>query len=253
MCASATAPTASRRSSPSARSWRAACCAMSGACSKCRSARSTSSPSWCRRIRPTPVTLKQAIEDEPRLQRGRRGRPARRARCSQIAETLEGLYSNASTHAAGIVIGDRPLDELVPLYRDPKSRHAGDPVQHEMGRAGGPREVRLSRPEDADDTARRRRACSRRRGIEIDLGEDSARRQEDLRDARARRDGRRVPGGKRRHAQGARRDARRPFRGHHRARRALPAGPDGQHPDLLRAQARPGERPTTSIRSSSRC
>ena len=39
----------------------------------------------------------------------------------QIAQTLEGLYSNASTHAAGIVIGDRPLEELVPLYRDPKS------------------------------------------------------------------------------------------------------------------------------------
>ena len=53
-----------------------------------------------------------------------------------IAERLEGLYSNASTHAAGIVIGDRPLTELVPLYRDPKSDDAGDPVQHEMGRAG---------------------------------------------------------------------------------------------------------------------
>src|SRR5665811_1994258 len=38
-----------------------------------------------------------------------------------IAQTLEGLYSNASTHAAGIVIGDRPLNELVPLYRDPRS------------------------------------------------------------------------------------------------------------------------------------
>ena len=30
-------------------------------------------------------------------------------------------YSNASTHAAGVVIGDRPLIELVPLYRDPKA------------------------------------------------------------------------------------------------------------------------------------
>ena len=39
----------------------------------------------------------------------------------EIAQKLEGLYSNASTHAAGIVIGDRPLDQLVPLYRDPKS------------------------------------------------------------------------------------------------------------------------------------
>jgi DNA polymerase-3 subunit alpha len=34
---------------------------------------------------------------------------------------LEGLYRHASTHAAGVVIGDRPLDELVPLYRDPRS------------------------------------------------------------------------------------------------------------------------------------
>ena len=34
---------------------------------------------------------------------------------------LEGLYRNASTHAAGLVIGDRPLRELVPLYKDTKS------------------------------------------------------------------------------------------------------------------------------------
>lgn len=38
-----------------------------------------------------------------------------------IAQKLEGLYRHASTHAAGVVIGDRPLDRLVPLYRDPKS------------------------------------------------------------------------------------------------------------------------------------
>ena len=34
---------------------------------------------------------------------------------------LEGLFRHASTHAAGVVIGDRPLDSLVPLYRDPRS------------------------------------------------------------------------------------------------------------------------------------
>ena len=34
---------------------------------------------------------------------------------------VEGLLRNASTHAAGVVIGDRPLDELVPLYQDPRS------------------------------------------------------------------------------------------------------------------------------------
>jgi len=38
-----------------------------------------------------------------------------------IALKLEGLYRHASTHAAGLVIGDRPLHELVPVYRDPRS------------------------------------------------------------------------------------------------------------------------------------
>ena len=41
------------------------------------------------------------------------------AQMMSIALRLEGLYRNASTHAAGVVIGDRPLVELVPLYRDP--------------------------------------------------------------------------------------------------------------------------------------
>ena len=40
---------------------------------------------------------------------------------STSRKKLEGLNRHASTHAAGIVIGDRPLTELVPLYRDPKS------------------------------------------------------------------------------------------------------------------------------------
>jgi len=67
-----------------------------------------------------PISLKQAIEAEPRLASAAEADP-RVAKMLQIAQKLEGLYSNASTHAAGIVIGDRPLEELVPLYRDPKS------------------------------------------------------------------------------------------------------------------------------------
>lgn len=67
-----------------------------------------------------PVTLKEALAGEPRLREAAEAEP-RVARMLKIAGTLEGLYSNASTHAAGIVIGDRPLTELVPLYRDPKS------------------------------------------------------------------------------------------------------------------------------------
>src|SRR5262249_28282710 len=67
-----------------------------------------------------PVTLARAIEDEPKLQEVRDGDPVVR-RAFDIALKLEGLNRHASTHAAGIVIGDRPLRELVPLYRDPKS------------------------------------------------------------------------------------------------------------------------------------
>ena len=52
---------------------------------------------------------------------GRQGRRAGGRLCSPSPERLEGLYSNASTHAAGVVIADRPLTELVPLYRDPKA------------------------------------------------------------------------------------------------------------------------------------
>src|SRR5690606_24605196 len=42
-------------------------------------------------------------------------------RLIEIALELEGLYRHASTHAAGVVIGDKPLHELIPLYRDPRS------------------------------------------------------------------------------------------------------------------------------------
>src|SRR5512144_602201 len=67
-----------------------------------------------------PVTLRRAIDDEPRLQAARESDPVV-ARAFDIAQRLEGLHRHASTHAAGIVIGERPLTEMVPLYRDPKS------------------------------------------------------------------------------------------------------------------------------------
>ena len=67
-----------------------------------------------------PVTLQEAIEIEPQLQEQRR-QDEGVARLIDIALQLEGLYRHASTHAAGVVIGDRPLEELIPLYRDPRS------------------------------------------------------------------------------------------------------------------------------------
>ncbi len=67
-----------------------------------------------------PVTLKEAIDGEPKLQQMRTDDEGLR-RLMEIALQLEGLYRHASTHAAGVVIGDRTLTELVPIYRDPKS------------------------------------------------------------------------------------------------------------------------------------
>ncbi len=66
-----------------------------------------------------PVKLAQAIKDEPRLEEMQQDPVV--ARLLDIALKLEGLYRHASTHAAGVVIGDRPLEQLVPLYRDPRS------------------------------------------------------------------------------------------------------------------------------------
>jgi DNA polymerase-3 subunit alpha len=66
-----------------------------------------------------PVTLAEAMEIEPKLKEARKNE----ADVRQLIDTslqLEGLYRNASTHAAGVVIGDRPLIDLVALYRDPR-------------------------------------------------------------------------------------------------------------------------------------
>jgi len=67
-----------------------------------------------------PVTLAEAIAGEPKLQQEQSSDPLV-ARLLEIAQKLEGLYRHASTHAAGMVIADRPLVELVPLTLDPKS------------------------------------------------------------------------------------------------------------------------------------
>lgn len=70
-----------------------------------------------------PVTLKEAIEGEPRMQQMADEEEVV-ADLLRIGQQLEGLFRHASTHAAGVVIGDRPLDQLVPLYRDPRSEMA---------------------------------------------------------------------------------------------------------------------------------
>ncbi|NBU27732.1 MAG: DNA polymerase III subunit alpha, partial [Caulobacteraceae bacterium] len=67
-----------------------------------------------------PTTLAKAIEIEPRLKEARDSDPSVKL-CLDVALRLEGLFRNASTHAAGVVISDRPLTQLTPLYKDPRS------------------------------------------------------------------------------------------------------------------------------------
>ena len=67
-----------------------------------------------------PVSIEKALAEEPRLREEARAEEVV-GRLLKYAQQVEGLLRNASTHAAGVVIGDRALDELVPLYQDPRS------------------------------------------------------------------------------------------------------------------------------------
>lgn len=67
-----------------------------------------------------PVSIQKALADEPRLREAAKTEEVVK-RLLDYGMQIEGLLRNASTHAAGVVIGDRPLDALVPLYQDPRS------------------------------------------------------------------------------------------------------------------------------------
>lgn len=65
-------------------------------------------------------TLQESLDQVPELEEMRQNDPQIN-KLFDIAMKLEGLYRQSGVHAAGVVIGDRPLDELVPLYKDPKA------------------------------------------------------------------------------------------------------------------------------------
>ena len=64
-----------------------------------------------------PITLSDGVSMEP-LASEIAGAEDEIRHMFDIARKLEGLYRNQSTHAAGVVIGDRPIHEIVPTYRD---------------------------------------------------------------------------------------------------------------------------------------
>ena len=66
------------------------------------------------------VSLQESLDTVPELEEMRQKDPQVN-KLFDIAMKLEGLYRHSGVHAAGVVIGDRPLDQLVPLYKDPKA------------------------------------------------------------------------------------------------------------------------------------
>jgi DNA polymerase-3 subunit alpha len=70
-----------------------------------------------------PVDLTQALEVEP-LIRSMMESDDNVATLINTSLQLEGLYRHASLHAAGVVIGNDPIDTMVPLYSDGESELA---------------------------------------------------------------------------------------------------------------------------------
>ncbi len=185
-----------------------------------------------------PVSLAKAIAGEPALQQLRDGDEAV-ARLIEIALKLEGLYRHASTHAAGVVIGDRPLAELVPLYRDPRSDMPVTQFSMKWAELAGLVKFDFLGLKTLTVLTRCLELLERR-GVGLDLARlplDDRPTYELL----ARGDTVGVfqleGAGRARHAEKA---APRPVRGHHRGRLAVPARPDGEHSALHRGQARRG-------------
>lgn len=65
------------------------------------------------------ITLEEAVKQEPKFREMENSQP-RIKQLMTIARSLEGITRHASTHAAGVVISDRPLSDFLPLYRGSK-------------------------------------------------------------------------------------------------------------------------------------
>ena len=85
-----------------------------------------------RMVPPDPkMTLAKAYESEPEFARWRKT-DQQVDRLLSLAEKLEGLYRNASTHAAGVVVGQKPLNQIVPVFRDLSSDSELPVTQYNM-------------------------------------------------------------------------------------------------------------------------
>ena len=183
-----------------------------------------------------PWTLERSLNGVSELAAEYKGDPDVK-RLFDLAMKLEGLPRHASTHAAGVVIGDRPLDELVPLYRDPRSDMPVTQFDMKYVEAAGLVKFDFLGLKTLSVLKEAERLLAEQ-GIEVDfdaLPWDDPAVYELLQrgdtvgvfqlESKGCGDARRCP------SNGVRR--------HHRARGALSSGPDGQHPDVRRPQERP--------------
>ncbi len=67
-----------------------------------------------------PINLQDCINREPRIQ-DMISKDGRVKKLMDLSLKLEGLNRNIATHAAGVVIAEKNLSEIVPLYKDPSS------------------------------------------------------------------------------------------------------------------------------------
>ena len=152
----------------------------------------------------------------------------------ELARPLEGLTRADSIHAAGVVIGDEPLIEVVPLQQKGADAELVTQVSMKNVEALGLLKVDFLGLRNLDVIDKAVALVGGRRHRR-----DPARRPQDLRDARACGCDGRLPVRVVRHARGAPAGEADAVRGPDRPRRALPAGPDAVHPELRRAQERP--------------
>ena len=186
------------------------------------------------------ITLKEALTQEPRLQQLVDG-DGRMKELMETAQALEGLARHASTHAAGVVISQKPLMDHVPLYKTANNEIVTQYSMTDIEKVGlvkfdflGLKTLTMihhavtmvNRNQHPEQTPRYRTASFERR--------------KDLCTPRLRQDFRDLPTGKFGHAQFVGSHQARMLRGSHRDPRPLPAGSLGKRHGgrLYQAQTR---------------
>ena len=191
-------------------------------------------------------TLEEALKPGAELARAVAEDPVAKE-IVDLARPLEGLTRADSIHAAGVVIGDEPLIDIVPLQQ--KGADAEVVTQVSMKNVAALGLLKMDflglRNLDVIDKAVELIGGTRHR-------DDPARRPQDVRDARAGRGDGCVPVRVVRHARRPAAGEADRVRGPDRARRPLPSGPDGLHPDATRHGRTAGRRSRTSTGGSSR-